>query len=162
VATSPRARLVSALCFGGICVAMIGAGLVVAAFGSESVGGIGVVVASLGLLGIPAALILGWVFAPSAGWAAPEEVPGLGAGVGALAVVIGDLTTVVCTFLVGAAPSSASSAADLGPSLVGIFALGLVFFGLPALIATVLASWAWIALFRCVVGALPILGDASK
>jgi len=161
VARSARARLVSALCFGGVCVAMIGAGGVVALFGGEAVAGIGAVVAWLGLFGIPAALILGWIFGPRAGWAARDEGAGLGAGVGALAVVIGDLT-VVCTFLFTAATSNTSSAAELGPSLVGIFGLGLLFFGLPALIATVPAAWAWIALFRCVVAAQPILGGTSK
>jgi hypothetical protein len=160
VATSARARLVSALCFGGVCVGMIGSGGVVALFGHGSVSDVGAIVAWLGLFGIPAALILGWIFAPRAGWAAGDEVAGLGAVVGALAVVIGDLT-VVCIFLFSAGTSSTSSV-DLGPSLVGIFGLGLLFFGLPALIATVPASWAWIALFRRVVAAQPALGGASK
>ena len=161
VAKSARARLVSALCFAGVCIALMGAGDLVAVFGGGSVAGVGAVVALLGLFGIPAALILGWIFAPRAGWAAGDEVAGLGAGVGALAVVIGDLT-VVCTFLVAAGASSTSQAVDLGPSLIGIFGLGLLFFGLPALLATVPASLAWIALFRSVVAAQPTVGGASK
>jgi hypothetical protein len=161
VAKSAPARLVSALCFASVCIALIGAGDLVAVFGGGSVAGVGVIVALLGLYGIPAALILGWIFAPRAGWAAGDEVAGLGAGVGALAVVIGDLT-VACTFLGTAGASSTSPAVDLGPSLIGIFGLGLLFFGLPALLATVPASLAWIALFRSVVAAQPALGGASK
>jgi hypothetical protein len=140
---------------------MIGSGGIVALFGGGSIAGVGAIVALLGLYGIPAALILGWTFAPRAGWAPGDEVAGLGAGVGALAVVIGDLT-VACTFLFSAVTSTTSSAVDLGPSLAGIFGLGLLFFGLPALIATVPASWAWIALFRSVVAAQPTLGGASR
>lgn len=148
VATTWRARLVSALCFGGVCVAMVGAGFAAAQFGGI-IGGIGSLIGLLGLYGIPAALLLGWIFGPRAGWGTREELAGFGFKVGALAVVIGDLTVVVAT-LIGATTSR-----ELGPDLVGIavafYSAGLIIFGLPALIATVPASWVWMALLRRIV-----------
>ena len=148
-ATTRRARLVSALCFGAVCVAMGVVGLFVGMFGGL-LGGTGAFVGFLGVGGIPAALILGWIFGPRAGWAPRDQLGGFGFGVGALAVLIGDLTVVasaVAWSTIGADPGA--------PGLVGsaivAYVVGLLFFGLPALVVTVLASWAWMALLRRVV-----------
>jgi hypothetical protein len=76
-ATKWRARLVSSLVFGGVCGAMVVAGIVAAQF-SDAGAVIGITVGALGLYGIPAALVLGWVFGPRAVGAPGKGSPGTG------------------------------------------------------------------------------------
>lgn len=148
-ATAARARLVSSLCFGAVCLAMIVAGLVGAQLGGAFLV-VGILLGFFGLYGIPAALILGWIFGPRAGWAPRSELAGFGFGVGALAVLIGDLTVVGST-VVWSNIGGVHDGSDLGGVAIVTYVLGLIIVGLPALIATVPASWAWIALLRRVV-----------
>ncbi|HEX7474082.1 MAG TPA: hypothetical protein VF323_13445 [Candidatus Limnocylindrales bacterium] len=145
-AKTARARLVSALCFGAVSVAMAVVGLFVALLGGL-LGGIGAFVGFLGVGGIPAALILGWTFGPRAGWAPRDQLAGFGFGVGALAVLIGDLT-VVASAVAGSTIGAEPGASGLAGSAIVVYVVGLVVLGLPALIVTVLASWAWMALLR--------------
>ena len=148
-ATTRRARLVSALCFGAVCVAMIVAGLVGAQLGGAFLV-VGVLAGFFGVYGIPAALILDWTFGPRAGWAPRSELAGFGFRVGALAVLIGDLTVVGST-VVWSNVGGVRDGSDLGGIAIGAYILGLLIVGLPALVATVPASWAWIAVLRRVV-----------
>jgi hypothetical protein len=143
-----RARLVSSFVFGGVCVAMIGAGILAAQLGDAGAA-IGITVGAMGLYGIPAALLLGWIFGPRAGWGSSDERPGFGFKVGALAVVIGDLTVVLITVVLS------GFGHEIGPEAPGIavlaFGLGLLIFGLPALVVTVPASWIWMSVLRRIV-----------
>jgi hypothetical protein len=60
--------------------------------------------------------------------------------------VIGDLTVVVPLVL-----SSFAHRPDVAGMVLLFYVVGLIVFGLPALVATVPASWLWIAILRRIV-----------
>lgn len=144
-----QARLASALCFAAVCVGMVAVGAALAR-ADDPIGAVGLLLGFFGSCGIPAALFLGWRFGPRAAWSDPDELLGLACGVGILAVLIGDATVVVVDAL-SMGLAGVGPFAELVPGVLMFFLMGLLFFGLPALLATVPASLIWIVVYRTVV-----------
>jgi hypothetical protein len=141
-ASSIRARTASAVTFVLVCLGLV------AISGLLAINGVGLAgwPAFLGIFGIPAAAILGWTFGPRAGWGTHDEAVPLCGQVALLAVLIGDVTVV----LAFAIPVGWADGGILAVAIICAL-VGLVLFGIPALIVILPASLAWIAILRIVV-----------
>lgn len=149
-------RLTSAVCFVGVCLAMVAGGEAAVVLApvifpwGDWLSPVGTSVAILGLFGIPAAAILGWVFAPRAWSGDPSGLNHLAIRVGVLAVILGNLTFAIGGLVASVALDSPGWFGPVGGFIFTVTFL-LVLLGLPAAAVTVPASATWIAVFRRVI-----------